>query len=82
MSKIYLLYYDVDDDSSREAWSVFYTPAEAFPTAALRRKRKDWLKKKYDYIEFYTTELEMLGEKDIRTPTNHGAPYEDEEDED
>jgi hypothetical protein len=36
---VYIVFYD-NDTGSREDWNVFYTPFEAFTTAAARDTRK------------------------------------------
>lgn len=43
MTKLYVLFYDIDSDN-REDWNVFYTPYEIFPTAELRNERIDFIR--------------------------------------
>jgi len=56
--KIYLLYYD-KDTGSREEWSVFYTPCEAFKNEAERNVRKRVLQSTEPELEFHFDTLEM-----------------------
>lgn len=56
---IYLLYYDYDDDESRETWSVFYTQCEAFSTAEKRKTRQVELKKKDPGLSFHKVEIDI-----------------------
>jgi hypothetical protein len=55
--KVYLLQY-CEDDGSREAWSVFYTPIEAFETKELRDARIEYLRSRNQELEFEETDLE------------------------
>lgn len=47
MSKVYLLYYDVDY-GQREAWNTFYTPVEVFDSAEKRQARMDFICQQVD----------------------------------
>lgn len=40
---VYLLFYDQEDGTNRESWSVFYTPYEIFSTEEARAQRKEQL---------------------------------------
>jgi hypothetical protein len=57
--KVYLLQY-CEDDGSREAWSVFYTPIEAFGTKELRDARIEHLRSGNEELEFEETDLEFM----------------------
>lgn len=63
--KLYMLSYD-RDTGSREDWSIFYTPVEAFSSEDLRNQRIEELKKAVDDIddepldyEFHTYEVHL-----------------------
>ena len=47
MSKVYLLYYDIDY-GNREAWNTFYTPVEVFDSAEKRQARMDFIRQQVD----------------------------------
>lgn len=69
--KIYILFYEKKDDPSREAWTVFYCPSEAWSTQALCDARAKELEDMG-----YETETQIL---DLDTPDEvEPAEYEDE----
>jgi hypothetical protein len=67
MTKVFLLFYS-KDEGSREDWSVFYTPCEAFSSDADRLRRIQKLIGQETYEDsddvwededFYLTEMEI-----------------------
>lgn len=57
--KLYILYYDEEDNGSRENWSVFYCPCEVFSTEEKRAARRKELEANPDYAEYAYEEQEV-----------------------
>lgn len=68
MSKVYLLYYDVDY-GQREAWNTFYTPVEVFDSAERRQARMDFIRQQVDQdgepveYEFHEVDTVLMTDK-------------------
>lgn len=59
MSKVYILFYDHDGTGDREEWNTYYTPCEAFASAADRDVRKQALKAADPDLVFHELDLDM-----------------------
>ena len=55
MTKVYVLFYDEEDNGARENWNTFHTPLEVYTDLDICNQRMDFIEQTYPCL-LYTSD--------------------------